>query len=53
MYKPVLALAATGALLAGPPAIAQAPQPTLQFDQPCYTAQQPMGFTGAGYTPGR
>jgi hypothetical protein len=52
MYKPVLALAATGALLAGPPAVAQAPQPTLQFDQPCYTSEQPMGFTGAGYTPG-
>lgn len=52
MLKPVLALAATGALMTGPAALAQAPQPTLQFDRACYTENQPMHFTGAGYTPG-
>lgn len=46
-----LALAvAAGATLA-PAAAAQAPQPTLTFDRPCYTAEQPLAFTGAGYTP--
>jgi hypothetical protein len=36
----------------GPPAIAQVPQPTLQFDRSCYTESQHMPFTGAGYSPG-
>lgn len=34
-----------------PPAAAQAPPPTLQFDRPCDAGEQPMPFTGGGYTP--
>jgi hypothetical protein len=34
-----------------PAAVAQTPQPTLAFDHPCYAAQEPIGFSGAGYTP--
>jgi hypothetical protein len=33
------------------PASAQA-APTLQTDKPCYTPDEPITFTGAGYTPG-
>jgi hypothetical protein len=43
-------LAATVAL--APAAAAQAPPPTLQWDRECYTENQPMTFTGAGFTPG-
>lgn len=43
------AVAAAAAL--APAASAQAPQPTLSFDSACYTAEQPLAFTGAGYTP--
>jgi hypothetical protein len=41
-------LAATAALA---PAAASAQQPTLQWDRPCYTEDQPMVFSGTGYTP--
>jgi hypothetical protein len=41
-------LVATAALA---PAAASAQQPTLQWDRPCYTEDQPMVFTGTGYTP--
>jgi hypothetical protein len=34
------------------PVVAHAQQPTLQFDRGCYTEQQDMHFSGAGYTPG-
>jgi hypothetical protein len=40
------------ALALAAPAAALAQQPTLQFDRSCYTDDQNMGFTGAGYTPG-
>jgi hypothetical protein len=43
-------LAATVALV--PAAAAQAPQPTLTWDRGCYTEDQPMTFSGTGYTPG-
>ena len=33
------------------PASAQA-APTLQTDKPCYTPDEPITFTGNGYTPG-
>ena len=46
-----LALAAVAAATLAPAASAQAPQPTLMFDRACYTAEQPLAFTGAGYTP--
>jgi hypothetical protein len=42
-------LAATVAL--APAAAAQATPPTLQWDRECYTADQPMTFTGTGFTP--
>ena len=42
-------LAATVAL--APAAAAQTPPPTLQWDRGCYTEQQPMTFTGSGFTP--
>ena len=42
-------LAATVAL--APAAAAQSPPPTLQWDRECYTADQPMTFTGTGFTP--
>jgi len=32
-------------------AAAQAPQPTLAFAHECYTADQPLDFTGSGFTP--
>jgi hypothetical protein len=47
---PLAVLLAAGATLA-PAAAAQAPQPTLAFDRECYTAEQPLAFTGSGYTP--
>ena len=43
-------LAAAAAL--APAAAAQSPPPTLTWDRACYTEDQPMTFTGAGYTPG-
>ena len=46
-----LALAVLAAAAAAPPAAAQAPPPTLQFAAPCFTAEQPLAFTGTGYTP--
>ena len=46
-----IALAAVAAATLAPAASAQAPQPTLTFDRACYTAEQPLAFTGAGYTP--
>jgi hypothetical protein len=46
----IIAVASAAALIA--PAVAQAQQPTLQFDRACYTERQDMHFTGAGYTPG-
>ena len=50
MSTRLTALATATALAA--PAAAHAQQPTLQFDRSCYTEQQDMPFTGAGYTPG-
>jgi hypothetical protein len=50
MSTRLTALASAAALTA--PASAHAQQPTLQFDRNCYTEQQAMRFTGAGYTPG-
>ena len=46
---PLLVLAATAA--AALPATASA-TPTLQADRACYTEQQPIVLSGAGYTPG-
>ena len=46
------AVGAIGALALAAPAAALAQQPTLQFDRGCYTEDQPMVFTGAGYTLG-
>jgi hypothetical protein len=43
------AVAAAAAL--APAASAQVPPPTIAFDRPCYTAEQALAFTGAGYTP--
>ena len=45
-----LTVLASAAAVAAP-AAAEAQQPTLQFDRGCYTEQQDMRFTGAGYTP--
>jgi hypothetical protein len=42
-------LAATVAL--APAAAAQAPPPSLTWDRGCYTEDQPMSFSGTGYTP--
>src|SRR5688572_27236175 len=49
--RPV-ALAALAAGLLTPAGVAHAQQPTLLSDRRCYTEQQEMRFTGAGYTPG-
>jgi hypothetical protein len=46
-----LALAVAAAATLAPAASAQAPQPTIAFDRPCYTAEQALAFTGTGYTP--
>jgi hypothetical protein len=46
-----IALAVVAAASLAPAASAQAPQPTIAFDRPCYTAEQALAFTGAGYTP--
>jgi hypothetical protein len=46
-----LAVAVVSAATLAPAASAQAPQPTIAFDRPCYTAQQALAFTGVGYTP--
>ena len=46
------AVGAIGALALAAPATALAQQPTLQFDRDCYTEDQAMAFTGAGYTLG-
>ena len=46
------AAGAIGALVLAAPATALAQQPTLQFDRGCYTEDQPMAFTGAGYSAG-
>lgn len=49
----IAALAASAAAVSlAPAAGAQVPQPTLKFDRTCYTDNQKMAFTGAGYTPG-
>ena len=48
--RPLILAVAAAAVLA-PEAAAQAPQPTLAFDGPCYTADQFLAFSGAGYTP--
>ena len=46
-----IALAVAAAATLAPAAAAQAPQPTIAFDRPCYTAEQALAFTGTGYTP--
>ena len=46
-----IALAVAAAATLAPAASAQAPQPTIAFDRPCYTAEQALAFTGTGYTP--
>jgi hypothetical protein len=46
-----IAVAVVAAAIAAPAASAQAPQPTIAFDRPCYTAEQALAFTGSGYTP--
>jgi hypothetical protein len=43
--------AVLAAVALAPAAAAQAPQPTIAFDRPCYTAEQALAFTGTGYTP--
>ena len=48
----IRAVGTIGALALAAPATALAQQPTLQFDRGCYTEDQAMAFTGAGYTPG-
>jgi hypothetical protein len=52
MLRSLLAAVVTALAVMVPAAAwAQAPQPTLSFDQPCYSAGDTMGFSGAGYTP--
>ncbi len=46
-----IALAVAAAASLAPAASAQAPQPTIAFDRPSYTAEQALAFTGTGYTP--
>jgi hypothetical protein len=46
-----LALAVAAAATLAPAAAAQAPQPTIAFERPCYTAEQALEFTGTGFTP--
>lgn len=46
-----ITLAVAAAASIAPAASAQAPQPTIAFDRPCYTAEQALAFTGTGYTP--
>jgi hypothetical protein len=48
--RPLIPAVVAAAALA-PAAAAQAPQPTIAFDRPCYSAMQPLAFTGSGYTP--
>jgi hypothetical protein len=50
--RPIALAAVAAAVTLAPAASAQTPQPTLNFDRPCYTEDQEMGFTGTGYTPG-
>ena len=47
----LLPAAVAAATALAPAASAQAPQPTIAFDRPCYTAEQELAFTGTGYTP--
>jgi len=49
--RPLIFAVVAAATLA-PAAAAQSPTPTLTWDRPCYTEDQPMVFTGTGYTPG-
>ena len=44
------AVGAVGAIALAAPSAAVAQQPALQFDRGCYTDNQDMVFTGAGYT---
>jgi hypothetical protein len=50
--RPIALAGVAAAVALAPAAAAQAPQPTLQFDRPCYTEDQQMVFSGTGYTPG-
>jgi hypothetical protein len=52
MPASVRTIALASAAVLTVPAAAQAQQPTLQFERDCYTEEQQMPFTGAGYTPG-
>ena len=49
-YRSIIPAAVAGLAAFAPTASAQ--QPTLQWDRQCYTDEQHMNFTGAGFTPG-
>ena len=48
--RPLIPAVLAASLALAPAAAAQAP--TLQFDRACYAENQPMVFSGAGFTPG-
>src|SRR3954451_4505551 len=50
-FRPIALAGVAASVALAPAAAAQAPQPTLSFDRPCYTAVQTLAFTGSGYTP--
>jgi hypothetical protein len=50
--RPLIPAVVAAAAALAPAAVAQSPPPTLTWDRACYTEDQPMTFTGAGFTPG-
>jgi hypothetical protein len=50
--RPLIPAVVAAAAALAPAAAAQSPQPTLTWDRGCYTEDQPMTFSGAGFTPG-
>lgn len=49
---PAAAVVVAAAAALAPAALAQTPPPTLSWDRTCYTEDQPMTFSGTGFTPG-
>jgi hypothetical protein len=50
--RPLIPAVVAAAAALAPAAAAQSPPPTLTWDRGCYTDDQPMTFSGSGYTPG-
>ena len=50
--RPLISAVLAASAVLAPTAAAQAPAPTLAWDRGCYAENQPMTFSGAGYTPG-